>query len=60
MLRAYVKKYKAIDNLIKKTNLSHAELQELEREVNSEGCRRAKCCVPPPHIQSRISELLQG
>ena len=55
-----MKKYKNIENLIKKATLTHNDMQDLEREVNSESstCRRPKCCVPPPHIQARINELL--
>lgn len=60
VLRAYVKRYKIIETLLRKDSLTAEELQELAREAKSESnCRRSKCCVLPADLQTKLDSLLQ-
>jgi len=61
VLRAYVKRFKSIETLMKKEGLSQEDLQELAREANAESgfCKRQKCCVPPSEMLGKIEELLR-
>ena len=62
VLRAYVKRYKSIESLLKMHELSQENLQELAREVHSETgfCKRQRCCVPPAKLLSQIEKRLNS
>ena len=62
VLRAYVKRFKSIETMLKKEGLRRGDLQELAREANAETglCKRQKCCVPPVELLGKIEELLRS